>query len=236
MTRRGFTLIELLVVIAIIAILAAILFPVFARAREKARQSTCLSNVKQLNLGIMMYAQDYDEVLPAYRWNQEPPSSVWVDRDNSAATNRHFWAQLVVPYVMNDDIFFCPTQPWDSQTYQSGTQKRYLNYAYNGCMHRVKMALVRNPAQKIIIGDVGYIDTSKTPRGYLENWFVRSSPGTEWRQFFWWANLHNGGGNYAYADGHAKWLSETDASLGPVVATNDLSVIGDQTGSWWPDS
>ena len=63
--RRGFTLIELLVVIAIIAILAAILFPVFARAREKARQSSCLSNVKQLALGTMMYCQDYDERLPA---------------------------------------------------------------------------------------------------------------------------------------------------------------------------
>jgi len=62
--RRGFTLIELLVVIAIIAILAAILFPVFARAREKARQSSCLSNVKQLDLAVQMYIQDYDEMLP----------------------------------------------------------------------------------------------------------------------------------------------------------------------------
>ncbi len=65
--RRGFTLIELLVVIAIIAILAAILFPVFAKAREKARQSSCLSNMKQIVLGTMQYAQDYDERLPM-RW------------------------------------------------------------------------------------------------------------------------------------------------------------------------
>ena len=63
--RRGFTLIELLVVIAIIAILAAILFPVFARAREKARQTACLNNVKQLSLAVMQYTQDYDEILPA---------------------------------------------------------------------------------------------------------------------------------------------------------------------------
>ena len=64
MSRRGFTLIELLVVIAIIAILAAILFPVFAKAREKARQASCLSNVKQMCLALMQYAQDYDETLP----------------------------------------------------------------------------------------------------------------------------------------------------------------------------
>ena len=74
MSRRGFTLIELLVVIAIIAILAAILFPVFAKAREKARQTSCLSNVKQLGLGLMMYAQDYDEKLPSYLppWTPTP--------------------------------------------------------------------------------------------------------------------------------------------------------------------
>ena len=71
MSRRGFTLIELLVVIAIIAILAAILFPVFAKAREKARQTSCLSNLKQLGLSFLMYAQDYDELLPSYRLGKE---------------------------------------------------------------------------------------------------------------------------------------------------------------------
>ena len=81
--KRGFTLIELLVVIAIIAILAAILFPVFARAREKARQSSCLSNVKQIGTGLLMYAQDYDEVLPAISF---------------AAVQ---WNTLLQPYVMN---------------------------------------------------------------------------------------------------------------------------------------
>ncbi|MCD6351947.1 MAG: prepilin-type N-terminal cleavage/methylation domain-containing protein, partial [Armatimonadetes bacterium] len=72
--RRGFTLIELLVVIGIIAILAAILFPVFARAREKARQASCLSNLKQLALGFLMYIQDYDERLPRYCWWLNPAS------------------------------------------------------------------------------------------------------------------------------------------------------------------
>jgi len=74
--RKGFTLIELLVVIAIIAILAAILFPVFARAREKARQASCLSNIKQLALGMLMYVEDYDERAARY-WAHSAPAAVW---------------------------------------------------------------------------------------------------------------------------------------------------------------
>lgn len=98
--KRGFTLIELLVVIAIIAILAAILFPVFARARESARTSTCLSNVRQIATGIMMYIQDYDETYPAAT-------------NISRAFNTQ-WPQLrtvVQPYVKNDKIWFCPSEP-----------------------------------------------------------------------------------------------------------------------------
>ncbi len=95
MKRRGFTLIELLVVIAIIAILAAILFPVFARAREKARQTSCLSNVKQLSLGVLMYTQDYDERLPYCDCNAY-----------SSGTN---WAISTQPYVKNAQIFVCPS-------------------------------------------------------------------------------------------------------------------------------
>ena len=93
--RRGFTLIELLVVIAIIAILAAILFPVFAKAREKARQSSCLSNVKQLALAVMSYTQDYDEMLPAsYKYN------------SPGAT---YWSETILPYIKNSQIFKCPS-------------------------------------------------------------------------------------------------------------------------------
>ena len=98
--KRGFTLIELLVVIAIIAILAAILFPVFARARESARTSSCLSNVRQIATGIMMYIQDYDETYPAAT-------------NISRAFNTQ-WPQLrtiVQPYVKNDKIWFCPSEP-----------------------------------------------------------------------------------------------------------------------------
>src|SRR5688572_14558614 len=95
--RRAFTLIELLVVIAIIAILAAILFPVFAQAREAARKTSCLSNVKQIMTGVKMYTQDYDELNPQYVWTPV------------AGGNYHTWMELVNPYVKNAGVFLCPS-------------------------------------------------------------------------------------------------------------------------------
>ena len=106
--QRGFTLIELLVVIAIIAILAAILFPVFAQAREKARQTGCLSNTKQLGTAFMMYLQDYDETLngPALRrcgnTGPTPYSNYWW------GTNWITWPELIIPYTKNTGIYTCP--------------------------------------------------------------------------------------------------------------------------------
>ena len=100
--HRGFTLIELLVVIAIIAILAAILFPVFAQAREKARQTQCLSNGKQISLGLLMYANDFDNRLPVYNW----PESYMI-------------AARAMPYIKNRDIFKCPSSPFRQGSVQA---------------------------------------------------------------------------------------------------------------------
>ena len=101
--RKGFTLIELLVVIAIIAILAAILFPVFAQARAKARQISCLSNTKQMGTATMMYVQDYDETLPGYRFNGPAGSNLnpyAADaRVGASAKNVIFINQLLNPYI-----------------------------------------------------------------------------------------------------------------------------------------
>src|SRR5580693_3758166 len=93
--RPGFTLIELLVVIAVIAILAAILFPVFAQAREKARQTACLSNMRQMGLAVQMYTQDFDECLPLA----------------ASATDTGFlnWHHFVNPYVKNQQVWVCPS-------------------------------------------------------------------------------------------------------------------------------
>jgi prepilin-type N-terminal cleavage/methylation domain-containing protein/prepilin-type processing-associated H-X9-DG protein len=126
-TRSGFTLIELLVVIAIIAILAAILFPVFAKAREKARQITCISNLKQMGIASLQYVQDYDETYYAHRnklgtGNLSPECAMYTcsNTDSStsptaqitgAAAEREFWVDLLQPYTKSYGVFKCPSNP-----------------------------------------------------------------------------------------------------------------------------
>jgi prepilin-type N-terminal cleavage/methylation domain-containing protein/prepilin-type processing-associated H-X9-DG protein len=132
--RSAFTLIELLVVIAIIAILAAILFPVFAQAREKARQSSCLSNEKQLALGILMYVQDYDETFPCGL--QE---SWW---DNT-------WYRTTAPYVKNEGVFRCPTDPVGTPSITwAGPRFSYVSNGYMQWRNGWKVIGVMGMAQK----------------------------------------------------------------------------------------
>ena len=114
--RKGFTLIELLVVIAIIAILAAILFPVFARARAKAQQASCLSNVKQLQLAQLMYASDYDDTLPPYAYN--------------SGTNWLGWQELILPYIKNTQIYVCPADSTANAVYNGPTILK-ASYGWN---------------------------------------------------------------------------------------------------------
>jgi prepilin-type N-terminal cleavage/methylation domain-containing protein/prepilin-type processing-associated H-X9-DG protein len=110
-TTRGFTLIELLVVIAIIAILAAILFPVFAQARESARKTSSLSNTKQQGLGVMMYTQDYDEFYPCNSWDTPPLDATTYDARVPRYLTAMQWVFRVQPYVKNMQIFVCPSDP-----------------------------------------------------------------------------------------------------------------------------
>jgi prepilin-type N-terminal cleavage/methylation domain-containing protein len=134
-TRHGFTLIELLVVIAIIAILAAILFPVFAQAREKARQTTCLSNGKQIGLATMMYVNDYDEMFPFQQWRD------WGDAQ--VPGRRRAWTMDIAPYVKAGQygtsghgaargvggIFICPSHPDPKQVFHYGVHESL----FRGC-------------------------------------------------------------------------------------------------------
>ncbi|MDW8050889.1 MAG: prepilin-type N-terminal cleavage/methylation domain-containing protein [Armatimonadota bacterium] len=115
-TGRGFTLIELLVVIAIIAILAAILFPVFAQAREKARQTSCLSNLNQLAKGIIAYMTDYDNyIITSFATSVWDPFSTPLNNSNT-----RIWPALILPYTKNKDIFLCPNVPPGEARYTEG--------------------------------------------------------------------------------------------------------------------
>jgi prepilin-type N-terminal cleavage/methylation domain-containing protein/prepilin-type processing-associated H-X9-DG protein len=116
--KKAFTLIELLVVIAIIAILAAILFPVFGRARENARRSSCQSNLKQVGLGILQYTQDYDEMFPM----------VMPGADNEALGRTNGWAIVIQPYIKSTQLFQCPSE---TNSIGDATTNRYSDYCYN---------------------------------------------------------------------------------------------------------
>ncbi|MHB8994135.1 MAG: prepilin-type N-terminal cleavage/methylation domain-containing protein [Armatimonadota bacterium] len=200
MSRRGFTLIELLVVIAIIAILAAILFPVFAKAREKARQSSCLSNVKQLMLGILQYAQDYDERLPGRRKNSvtAPPAGTYTC--NPAGTYAISWMSLVQPYIKNTQILVCPS-------YGNTT-----GYGYNPCgdgdTGNPSLGAFTSPASTFKIGDSWSQGLKGINPAQACSWSNRTdlavpptSPGCGG-----FAARHNDGGNFGFLDGHAKWI------------------------------
>jgi prepilin-type N-terminal cleavage/methylation domain-containing protein/prepilin-type processing-associated H-X9-DG protein len=122
---KGFTLIELLVVIAIIAILAAILFPVFAQAREKARQISCASNLKQLGLAVIMYQQDNDEFYPI-------GNSLWAQQPSGAITfgnTAQMWPNEILPYVKSVGVFVCPDDPTAGTSDWRGER---ISYAANG--------------------------------------------------------------------------------------------------------
>ncbi len=191
MPRRGFTLIELLVVIAIIAILAAILFPVFARAREKARQTSCLSNVKQISLGVLMYAQDYDGTFPHYY-------------KTYAEGGGHYWTAALEPYLRNEQILVCPSR-------QTLTQGYGWNYLWLGIPGQIgtqstaahSMAQVTNPSQTIMIGETSH--TAPILYGPRDEAFAEQH--TEPKTAY---DAHNGGANYGFVDGSAKWLIGTD--------------------------
>lgn len=199
--RRGFTLIELLVVIAIIAILAAILFPVFARAREKARQTSCLSNLKQMGLAILMYAQDYDE-----RYNLAytvPP------------TGTMHWPKLLEPYHKNIELYECPSDPdpWNTGGYRLSYIANYGLFrpgtVPSGPVTVVKMASIERPADIIAIAPNADGSAPDAQYAYGTHGSSASSGYNPWARVS--LERHNGTGNYVFADGHAKALPPGEA-------------------------
>ena len=136
--HQGFTLIELLVVIATIALLAAILFPVFARARENARRAGCQSNLKQIGLGIFQYAQDYDEVMvPAWLEGGCDVGQGWQPTNstnfncNTGLEKNVKWMDMIYPYVKSEQIFNCPSAPRSIPRYVQADSNKYGHYTAN---------------------------------------------------------------------------------------------------------
>src|SRR4051794_8275349 len=165
--KNGFTLIELLVVIAIIAILAAILFPVFAQARDQARQTTCLNNMKQLGTALMMYGQDYDENYPSWPFTTKPnllSSPIFSQWSYSV------WAYAIQPYVKNTNIFVCPNGPTkngNGGTYIVGPKgsqmpinlaiNEYIENRDNNFSTVAQLAAAKNgPAEVTVIAETVY--------------------------------------------------------------------------------
>jgi len=217
MRRSGFTLIELLVVIAIIAILAAILFPVFARAREKARQTSCLSNIKQIALGYQMYTQDYDEKFPM-GWF---PVDVGGSGDVWANPRMVKFGDAIFPYLKNQQIFMCPSMEF---TIAGGGNVgdltrvgRSWSYGYNcGWLWGTRIAQIRQPAQ-IAITCESWGDWRANPTNSGNG--CNGGQGDVGRGQAAERDGHNSGVNLAFCDGHGKWEKGMKA-LGGTAARN----------------
>jgi prepilin-type N-terminal cleavage/methylation domain-containing protein/prepilin-type processing-associated H-X9-DG protein len=203
-TIRAFTLIEILVTIAIIAILAAILFPVFARARENARRASCLSNIKNLGLAVMMYTQDYDERLPsvytcgsATLETGKPASTSSVCP--TSGTYIHYWEHSIYPYVKNSQAYLCPSASitWD------GSSTGKMAFGYNLGLSGKALASIPRPSEMMLMADSFYdgVSTSSTysPNSYILTPYSGDRPSASLPDA-----RHLDTFNMVFADGHAK--------------------------------
>jgi prepilin-type N-terminal cleavage/methylation domain-containing protein/prepilin-type processing-associated H-X9-DG protein len=226
MRRHGFTLIELLVVIAIIAILAAILFPVFAKARDKAKQASCLSNLKQLDLAVIMYCGDYDDVFP-------------IAQDWGTAMDHFCIWDIMAPYIKNAGVWACPSHDygitllpdppyppgggagfWSSYVSECGYGYNYRLAPESNLSWRsfMKLNQITYPSDTFVLGDSSDIEVCWSINRFAYcgrcGWEICCDFGADtcnddtiYRQED--NTRHNGGSNIAYVDGHVKWQNAT---------------------------
>ncbi|HEY3396671.1 MAG TPA: prepilin-type N-terminal cleavage/methylation domain-containing protein [Armatimonadota bacterium] len=238
MARKGFTLIELLVVIAIIAILAAILFPVFARARAKAQQSNCLSNTKQIALANAMYMSDNDQKVIYWIRAWELVNGVWATQQEAR----------LMPYSKNQQMFACPSSsnnnPLNGNDYHinmcalSGGPRDPVNGVRNG-NNPVKDSEMN--AVSVMIGFDGvWQDEQWATPGYASH-DGDNGPTTGYRV----SDRHNGGANVSFYDGHSKWMQLqkvwSDNAGNPIplgssgnIDASNRTIVG--PNPWWTGS
>jgi len=248
--RKAFTLIELLVVIAIIAILAAILFPVFAQAKASAKAVTCLSNTKQMTLGVIQYTTDNDDICPLTEW-MDPVAGTWSGASVTTPTSvfgyterrNDYWSNSVLPYIKNLQIYNCPSA-WKSRSDVFGvTIDQAFGYTYsltfNGYLNQWPMTTTNMPASTFFFSEGLGIGTMPryandfplliSPSGW-EGMFIADDKGVHCAEPYvygfnvdvsWW--VHAQGTNYSFLDGHAKHIRNPAGTS--AWATTDLTGI-----------
>lgn len=215
-SHKAFSLSELLVVTAATAVLAAVLFPAFSRAREKAGEETCMDNLKKIGVGILQYSQDYDKTLPVYDWP-----------DGKLGNGHHGWARVIQPYVKSDQIFQCPGE----LTGPSGDHmiSGYSDYAYNinlGWLNTnvakpeisygtVKTSAITQPAQTVMCLD--YVTGTATNFTLGNKAYVKTTTGLA--DDIGDGLRHSDGIHYLLADGHVKWYKSSSKTASAVVHT-----------------
>jgi prepilin-type N-terminal cleavage/methylation domain-containing protein/prepilin-type processing-associated H-X9-DG protein len=239
-THQGFTLIELLVVVAVIAVLAALLFPVFGRARDQAYKTQCLSNLHQLGIALLDYVQDYDDTLPSYSSPEFKQNVHWS------------WKDSIFPYLKNKNVFLCPSNPvgWDPSSSYWGVNlssefydtlpkgSRYpISYGMNYALYRyelldgktppaggVSLHDLKDPLTLIALGEVRFKwrQDLMDPEGFLMP-LIGGVP--RQRQYNGLFHHHQGWINWVFLDGHVRSLKAVQ-TMEPRAAWGPSSLFG----------